>query len=177
MCLGLSNLKFRIKGIHPHSLSTPMMHIEYSPYFSKIYKFPSNFILICFLASPYSDHDACTHHALHVLDGPNQEILNLWLTKQVLNQSVSNIWIQYNWTNYHSSEETAEETWQQSRPLVRKLTLMTVRRKPSLSEELCSETLDSTTPMEDSLKQAETFITKIRRWTKPRILYMHDARF
>jgi len=62
----------------------PMMHVAYSPYFHKIYKFPYisvkfiNFflfsynLLFCFIhvffAPPYFDHDAFTHHALHILD-------------------------------------------------------------------------------------------------------------
>jgi len=41
------------------------MHIL--PISAKFIKLPI-FVLFCFLASPYFDHDAFTHHALHVLD-------------------------------------------------------------------------------------------------------------
>src|SRR6218665_279640 len=52
-------------SIHPK----PM--IAYSPYFSKIYKFPVHYLhSFSFLATSYFDHDAFTHHALHVLDAP-----------------------------------------------------------------------------------------------------------
>ena len=35
-----------------------MMHIIYSPYFHKIYKFPPIFVQFTFFASPYFAHDA-----------------------------------------------------------------------------------------------------------------------
>jgi len=71
------------RGVHPPK---SMMHIAYSPYFNKIYKFPPLFPLkmfqffpylssiyvfflnLPFLLAPYFDHDAFMHHALHVLD-------------------------------------------------------------------------------------------------------------
>src|SRR6218665_3847571 len=53
----------------------PIMHIVYSPYFHKIYKSPPHFrsiyvllLNLCFFGFPYFDHDAFTHHALHVLN-------------------------------------------------------------------------------------------------------------
>src|SRR6218665_980452 len=49
-------------------LSKPMMHFAYFPYFSNIYKFPRPFSLLFVFGFPYFDHDAFTHHALHVLD-------------------------------------------------------------------------------------------------------------
>src|SRR6218665_625307 len=57
-----------------------MMHIAYSPYFRKMYKFPPilfkfpYFYLIYFFSSPYFDHDAFMHHALHVLDAHASEV-------------------------------------------------------------------------------------------------------
>src|SRR6218665_3308401 len=49
-----------------------MVHISYYPYFQKIYKCTpifvqfASFFLIYVFASPYFDHDAFTHLALHV---------------------------------------------------------------------------------------------------------------
>ena len=66
------------RGVRPSPRPKSMMHIAYShaPYFHKTYKFtllfPQNLrFLLNFrvFASPYFDHDAFMHHALHVLDG------------------------------------------------------------------------------------------------------------
>ena len=51
--------RHRYKGVHPPK---PMMHIGYSHYLRKSHVF----------ASPYFEHDAFMHHALHVLDVPVQ---------------------------------------------------------------------------------------------------------
>src|SRR6218665_2654465 len=62
-----------------------MMHIAYSPFFNKIYKFLSLFTqnigfalyrptCFCF---PYFDHDAFMHHALRVLDASALEMYKI----------------------------------------------------------------------------------------------------
>ena len=76
-----------VTGIQRRASPTkPTMHLAYSPYFDKIVNLPIsanffNFLHIFvqftsfglnlrFFGFPYFDHDAFTHHTLHVLDAP-----------------------------------------------------------------------------------------------------------
>jgi len=78
-CISICPKSVGTRDVH---LPKPIMHIAYSSYFHKICKippitakfinFPMIFIQFTFFASPYFDHDAFTHHALHVMDAPDE---------------------------------------------------------------------------------------------------------
>jgi len=100
------------------------MHIAYSPYFCKIYKFPRIFIRLTFFGliypfftSPYFDHDAFTHHAIHVLDAPgdNDQLLKLSDTS-----SIARSQLEYILVNEHLKMYSFDKLVAHTNDLIRK---------------------------------------------------------
>src|SRR6218665_4227988 len=67
--------------LHIPRISTKLKNFPLSHQTYTYSPFPQNLLFVCliyiFLLSPYFDHDACMHHALHVLDAPGWLSLKL----------------------------------------------------------------------------------------------------